>query len=220
MPARRISISFFISIALAVAVFAQFHRKSNAGPTRAPFDYYVLSLSWAPAFCAEPGEATRNPKECASGVAFVVHGLWPQNESGRSPEFCGDAKPVPKAVIQYVLPTMLSPALIQHEWAAHGVCTGLTPFDYFSAIVQARSEVQLPVQLTSIESPTKESAGQIETDFAKANPSFPPDSFRTHCPRGVFQEERVCFANDLKPRACASSAGECKDPAVLIRPPV
>lgn len=220
MAARRILPTGFIAFAAAATVFAQFHGKSSAAPaSAAPFDYYVLSLSWAPAFCAEPGEAARNPRECASGVGFVVHGLWPESVAGESPEFCGAAKKAPKAVVEYVLRDMPSPGLIQHEWAAHGVCTGLTPFDYFSGIVQARSEVQVPVQIASIEYPAKESAGQIETQFAKANPSFPAGAFRTHCERGVFEEERVCFTKDLKPRSCTASAGECGDAAILIRPP-
>lgn len=201
---------------------AQFRGKpDNATPAAAPFDYYVLSLSWAPAFCAEPGEASRNPKECASGrgVGFVVHGLWPEAEAGRGPEFCATAKPVPKPVVDYVLRDMPAVSLIQHEWAAHGVCTGLSPFDYFSAIVQARSAVQIPVQITSIEDAARESPGQIETQFAMTNPSFPKTAFRTHCPRGVFQEERICFDKNLQPRACSSTAGECEKPAVFIRPP-
>ncbi len=94
----------------------------------APFDYYVLSLSWAPAFCAQPNAAARNPEECAAGrhIGFIVHGLWPENIAGRGPESCGTAKPVPKAVVKLVLPAMYSPSLVQHEWATHGICTGLT----------------------------------------------------------------------------------------------
>jgi ribonuclease T2 len=191
-----------------------------------PFDYYVLALSWAPAFCAQPGAAAGNPKECAPGrgigfgIGFVVHGLWPQSAGGKSPESCGTAKPVPKSVVDYVLRDMLTPALVQHEWATHGICTGLNPFAYFSSIVQARAAVQVPVQITSIEDQIRESPGQIETQFAAANPSFPKTAFRTSCPRGAFQEERICFDKNLKPQACTASVGECTIPAVVIRPPL
>jgi ribonuclease T2 len=192
-----------------------------AAPVSAPFDYYVLSLSWAPAFCASPGEASANPKECTPGLrtGFIVHGLWPEVAAGKSPESCGNAKPVPKAVVNFVLKDMPSPSLIQHEWATHGVCTGLNPFDYFSAIVQARAAVQIPVQITSIEAPIRESPGQIEAQFAAANPSFPKDAFRTSCPRGEFEEERICFDKNLKPRPCAGIIKTCGIPAVVIRPP-
>jgi ribonuclease T2 len=211
-----------IAFTFAAALPAQSRRATPETAAAAPFDYYVLSLSWAPAFCARPGAAAANPKECAPGghVGFIVHGLWPEAITGRGPESCGTARRVPKTVVDFVLRDMLSAGLIQHEWATHGVCTGLNPFDYFSAIVQARAAVQIPVQITSIPEQVTESPGQIETQFAAANPSFPRGAFRTYCPRGAFQEERVCFDKNLKPRACTASAGECAVPAVLIRPPL
>jgi len=187
----------FIAAALAGTLVAQFNAKSKA--RAAPFDYYVLSLSW------EPG--------------FIVHGLWPEAAAGNSPESCGTAKPVPKAVVAFALMDMPSPSLIQHEWAVHGVCTGLNPFDYFSSIAQARAALQIPVQITSIEEPLRESPGQIETQFAMANTAFPVSAFRTSCPGGEFSEERICFDKTLKPRACTASVGECTVPAVTIRAP-
>ena len=209
----------WFAIALASALPAQTHRSRSEAP--APFDYYVLSLSWAPDFCAQPGAAAGNPKECAPGgrVGFIVHGLWPEAAVGRSPESCGAVKPVPKPVVDFVLRDMLSPSLIQHEWAAHGSCTGLNPFDYFSSIAQARAAVQIPVQITSIEDQIRVSPAQIETQFAAANPSFPKTAFRTSCARGAFQEMRICFDKNLKPQACTASVGECAVPAVIVRPP-
>lgn len=185
------------------------------------FDYYVLSLSWAPAFCAQPESAGRNPRECAAGrgIGFIVHGLWPELSNGRGPESCAKVKPVSRAVEKFALPYMLSLGLIRHEWTTHGSCTGLNAFDYFSEIVQARASLQIPVQITSIEAPLSETAGQIEMQFAQANPSFPMDAFRTHCTGRLFEEERVCFDRSLKPRECTAAAGECRATAIEILPP-
>jgi ribonuclease T2 len=207
---------------LGTVLRAQFHRSTSQTETAAPFDYYVLSLSWAPAFCAQPGAASANPKECAPGrgAGFIVHGLWPEAVAGKNPESCGTARPVPKAVVDFVIRDMPAASLIQHEWAVHGVCTGMNPFDYFSAIVQARAAVQIPVQITSVQDRVTESPAQIETQFAGANPSFPRTAFRTFCPRGVFQEERICLDKNLKPQGCTGSAGECSLPAVMIYPPL
>lgn len=186
-----------------------------------PFDYYVLSLSWAPEFCSQGDAAGRNPQECTPGrmMGFVVHGLWPQANAGRGPESCGRADRVSKQVIDYVIRYMPSPGLIQHEWATHGVCTGLTPTEYFGAIVETRAAVQIPVQFASIEQDVRESPGQIETQFAAANLSFPRGAFRTSCARDELQEVRVCFDRNRKPQACTASAGECPVPAIKIRPP-
>jgi ribonuclease T2 len=193
-----------------------------AQSTPAPFDYYVLSLSWAPTFCSQANEAARNPQECAAGrhIGFITHGLWPENADGRGPESCGTAKPVPKAVINLVLPAMYSPGLIQHEWATHGVCTGLNPFAYFSNVLQVRAAVQIPVQITSIENQITEGPQLIERQFAEANPSFPKAAFRTSCSNRMFQEERICFGKDLKPRECSVAVTECKSPAIVVPPPL
>lgn len=181
---------FVIPFMLAAALHAQFHRSAPETPSPAPFEYYVLSLSWAPGFCAQPGAAAGNPRECAPGgrVGFIVHGLWPEAVAGKSPESCAKTKPVPNPVVNFVLRDMLTAGLVQHEWATHGVCTGLSPFDYFSSIVQVRAAVQIPVQITSLQDQIRESPGQIETQFAGANPSFPKAAFRTFCPRGAFRK--------------------------------
>jgi ribonuclease T2 len=89
------------------------HRTSRAAGT---FDYYLLSLSYAPDFCAQPG-GNKDPRECGKGrqLGFVVHGLWPQSESGPGPERCGPASPVSQAIVQVMLHYIPSPSLIQHE---------------------------------------------------------------------------------------------------------
>jgi len=186
-----------------------------------PFDYYVLSLSWAPEFCAQPGEAAANPRECPAGrgLGFVVHGLWPEASSGKSPESCGPSKTVSKGLINQVLPYMPSPGLIQHEWATHGTCTGFTADEYFTKILLARAAVQIPVQLSAITGTETESPNQIEEQFAAANPAFPKGAFRTSCRGNAFTETRTCFDKDLKSRACTASVGECASPTVTIRPP-
>ncbi len=189
-----------------------------AAPSAAPFDYYVLSLSWAPEFCAEPGQAAANPQECQSGKAmrFVVHGLWPEANQGKNPESCGPAKAVPKAIVNSLLPYMPSPGLIQHEWATHGTCTGLTQDDYFTGILRLRAAVQTPVQ---IDEAGTESPGEIEEQFSGSNPGFPKDAFRVACRGIALTEVRVCFDKNLKARSCTASVGDCKSQAVTIRPP-
>ncbi|HWE53096.1 MAG TPA: ribonuclease T2 [Bryobacteraceae bacterium] len=187
----------------------------------AQFDYYVLSLSWAPEFCTQPGAAAANGAECATGkdVGFVVHGLWPQNNAGKSPESCGPAGRLSKAVIDFILPYMPNAGLIQHEWATHGTCTGLTPSNYFANVLQVRSAVQFPVQFTAAQEKAMESPGLIESQFARSNPSFPDGAFRSACRNGALTEVRVCFNKDLSPRACTASAGECTTSSIAILPP-
>jgi len=187
----------------------------------ASFDYYVLSLSWAPAFCSDPANAAANPKECAPGrhMGFVGHGLWPEANGGPSPEACEKTKPVSRGVLNMMAPYMPSPVLVQQDWATHGTCSGLTPGDYFTLLIEARVAVQLPVQITAVDEITAESPEQIEAQFAGANPAFPAKAFRTACKGGQFTEIRVCFDKALKGVECTATVGECADGSERILPP-
>ena len=53
------------------------------GAPAGQFDFWVLALSWSPGFC-ETSTAARGSDQCEPGrrLGFVVHGLWPQYESG------------------------------------------------------------------------------------------------------------------------------------------
>ncbi|MBG1262616.1 ribonuclease T2 family protein [Nostoc commune] len=50
--------------------------------TPGKFDFYVLTLSWSPDYCAANG--SRDQQQCGSGrkLGFVLHGLWPQYQAG------------------------------------------------------------------------------------------------------------------------------------------
>jgi hypothetical protein len=56
------------------------------GERAGDFDYYVLSLSWSPTWCALKGDAQGSP-QCDRALGWVLHGLWPQHEDGW-PSFC------------------------------------------------------------------------------------------------------------------------------------
>jgi len=189
---------------------------AQPGPS---FDYYIFSLSWAPEFCADASQAAANPGECKSSkpMNFVVHGLWPEAERGRSPESCGKAKKVARGLVHDLLPYMPSEALINHEWATHGTCTGLSQNDYFTRLMLAHAAVQPPVQITSIGQTEKDEVFRIESEFAGANPSFPEGAFRVVCRNNALTEIHVCFDKDLKGRACPAAVSDCKAGTITIR---
>src|SRR5689334_353915 len=87
----------------AVLALLSLVRPAAAADSR-PFDYYMLVLSYAPDFCAQP-TGNKDPRECGAGrrLGFIVHGLWPQDENGRGPQNCGNARPVSAAIIQATL---------------------------------------------------------------------------------------------------------------------
>ena len=193
-----------------IAIALQARGKKPPNQKQRSFAYYMLVLSYAPDFCAQPA-GDKDPRECGDGrhIGFVVHGLWPQGETTRGPENCGSASPIPQNTIQAMLDYFPTESLIQHEWKTHGTCSGLSAGDYFTAVKKARDSVTIPDELT----PTSRqlmTPGDIEAKVAAANPGFPNTAFRTSCyPDKELQEIRICLNKDLSPRACGSSAGRC-----------
>src|SRR5436853_7747060 len=84
--------------------------KSNAGK----FDYFLLTLSWAPDFCAIPSNP-HDPAECGAGkkVGFIVHGLWPQGETNQGPQCKPNGAKVRPAIVTAMLPYMPTAKLRQ-----------------------------------------------------------------------------------------------------------
>jgi len=210
------------SLALCLLPFCAAHGKSRKKKTstQGEFSYYMLVLSYAPDFCAQP-QGKKDPQECGSGrhIGFVVHGLWPQGETARGPENCGPASPVSNAIIQLTLNYIPTESLIQHEWASHGTCSGLSAADYFAALRKARDSVKLPPALNQPSQQEQFSPAQVESQVSASNPSYPATAFRTSCYQdGELEEVRICLNKDLSPRACGPSAGECRAASVTLLP--
>ena len=197
---------------------AKTRKKRPSGGSQ--FSFYMLVLSYAPDFCDQP-QGNKDPRECGSGrhIGFVVHGLWPQGEASRGPENCGPASPVGQSIVQATLRYVPTESLIQHEWAAHGTCSGMPAADYFAALRQARDSVTVPAELNQPAQKLQLSPAAIESKLAAANPSFPASAFRTSCyGNGELEEVRVCLNKDLSARACGPSAGECRLARVTLLP--
>ena len=96
------------------------------------FDYYVLSLSWSPNWCDREGRA-RNSPQCEPDADFgwVLHGLWPQYDRGY-PEYCRSSyAPPSRSQTADMADVMGTSGLAWHQWRKHGVCTDLSPTDYY-----------------------------------------------------------------------------------------
>lgn len=129
--------------------------------------YYVLALSWEPAFC----EGMRDKAECKAekptsfeATHFTLHGLWPQP---RRNQFCGvdpklsalddqhqwDSLPEPeltpetKAALDVAMPGTQS-NLQRHEYIKHGTCYPADSAEqYFKDEMRLAAEVNVsPVQ--------------------------------------------------------------------------
>ncbi len=183
------------------------------------FDYYVLSLSWSPEYCATPA-GSRNPQQCGEGrrYGFVVHGLWPQYERGW-PQDCSPVAPLDRAIVARMLPLMPAEKLIEHQWRKHGSCSGLDPASYFQLVEKAFRSFRIPDDLRQ---PLKEvtfAPDNLRQKILAANPAFPRGSISLTCSGRYLSEARVCFTKDLKPRACSASVRDtCRAENIILRP--
>lgn len=173
-------------------------------PQGSGFDFYVLALSWSPTFC-QSGEAREGDPQCDAGRprGFVVHGLWPQNESG-FPQFCRNGEPerVPSAIGRELSAFMPSMGLIGHQWRKHGTCSGLSQKDYFSVLAAAWHRLKMPERYADGRRALDDSPGAVERAFIAANPGLSPGGVAVTCEGRRLDEVRICLTKDLQFREC------------------
>ncbi|MEO8530742.1 MAG: ribonuclease T2 [Deltaproteobacteria bacterium] len=167
------------------------------------FDYYVLSLSWSPGWCALEGEA-RNSPQCARDLGWVLHGLWPQYRTGY-PSYCPTSARDPSrgetAAMEDIMGT---DGAAWYQWKKHGRCAGLAARDYLALARRAYGSVNLPPVFERIDRDIKLPASVIEESFLEKNPGFTPDMVTVTCQANRIQEVRICLTKDLLPETCGA----------------
>lgn len=214
-----------ISAALLATSFAALpavaQDRGNSSPGK--FDFYVLSLSWSPSYCASEGPRA-NRQQCGTNrpFGFVVHGLWPQNEWGY-PANCqfDNARSrgsfVPRQIVSSISDIMPSTGLVAHQWRKHGSCSGLPQNEYFATVRQAYQHVNIPPSLRSMAGNRRVDPMLVEKAFVTANPGMKPDGISVACNRNYLQEVRICMTKDLKFRACEQvNANACRSRSVMM----
>ena len=190
----------FVALA-ALAVQARHHhapadRSGQAGQ----FDYYVLSLSWAPTYCLTHAN---DSEECSGkGYGFVLHGLWPQYDAGGYPENCPTQFELSASAAAKGRTIYPSERLMQHEWREHGTCSGLDAREYFNTADRATAVIKIPMALETPRSDQSLTAEGIANLFQGVNPQLPGGGMTVACNRAQLSEVRVCLTQDLKPRSC------------------
>ena len=210
----------FVALLLTpLAATAQDRRQGTPGE----FDFYVLSLSWSPSFCAAAAERGRGRAANAQcGVrpySFVVHGLWPQYDKG-FPEYCQLPAPrLDRGIVASMLDLMPAPHLIFNEWDRHGTCSGQTPRAYFETVRKARAAVKIPPEYADVHEPLSVTPRDVENAFINANPGPSPGAIAIDCARKRLTEVRLCLSKDLQFRDCRGIAKRSCRHDQLVMPP-
>ena len=182
------------------------------------FDYYVLSLSWSPNWCALEGDA-RGAEQCDRDLGWSLHGLWPQFDRGW-PSYCPTVERNPsRKMTGEMADIMGSGGLAWHQWNKHGTCAGVSAADYYSQSRFAYDQVVRPPVLRKLDRTFEISAKVIEDAFLQSNPDLEPDMITITCKQGHIQEARICLTKGLVPRACgADVVRDCQMTDALLEP--
>ena len=210
------------SVLAAFAIAAPARAAALPPIAAAPFDYYVMALSWSPGFCDLGGEL-KSPRQCAAGAGygFVVHGLWPDNRFGPDPEDCdsaADASSADLAAAEGLYPTA---GLAAYEYRKHGTCTGLGAADYFATVRYVRDQIVIPPALQGVRAWRRMAPEAIRQAFIDANANLRADNIAVTCARGELVDVRICVSRTLKAFAtCPRVAGmSCRRDSIAVAPP-
>lgn len=186
------------------------------------FDFYVLALSWSPTFCAEQSGDDDN-EQCGTGrpYAFVVHGLWPQNERG-FPADCDSpyGTRIDRSIADNMLDIMPSRDLVFHQWRKHGSCSGLSPEAYFAMVRRAKQMINIPREYVAIDEFLTIAPVDVERNFRAANITLDQNAIAVTCSSRYLKEVRICMDKALKFRSCPEVDAKACRATETIMPPV
>ncbi|WP_299138693.1 ribonuclease T2 [uncultured Tateyamaria sp.] len=202
-----------IWLMMAVPVWAE-------GERAGAFDYYVLSLSWSPNWCAYEGDA-RGSDQCDArhDHGWIMHGLWPQFHRG-FPSYCRTAeRPPSRAMTRDMADIMGTSGLAWHQWKKHGVCTGLSAPAYFALSREAYDRVVRPPVFRKLDKTVRLPAAVVQEAFLQSNPAMEADGVTITCRDGHIQEARICLSRDLDPVPCGQDVvRDCSARDALFTP--
>lgn len=173
-----------------------------AGDPAGKFDFYVLSLSWTPTWCAT--DAKPDDRSCQTVKRrFEVHGFWPEFERGY-PQDCESGEPqwLDRRIHDRVADIMPSLGLAGYQWRKHGICAGLSQSDYFALMRRAFDAVKVPAILADPATELRLSPAKVEEAFVAANPGLSTGALAVTCRQGMLDEVRVCLTKALAVRPC------------------
>jgi ribonuclease T2 len=173
------------------------------GEKAGEFDYFVLSLSWSPNWCAIEGDGRQSDQcDARHDHGWIMHGLWPQYHRGY-PAFCPTAKrPPSRGMTADMADIMGTSGLAWHQWRKHGTCTGLSAEAYYALSREAYARVVRPDIFRRLDKTVRLPASVVEDAFLKDNPDFDPDGITITCRQGYIQEARICLSRSLDPVPC------------------
>jgi ribonuclease T2 len=214
--------AFFINLCAVAPALAQSTPPQIVAARPAPgnFDFFVLSLSWSPGFCATAaGDKASDQCATGAGLGFVVHGLWPQFEHG-FPSDCDGTRTPSRIALQHAAGLYPDEGLARYEWRKHGTCTGEAPADYFADVRRARDAITVPATFQGPSTAQTIAPAAVAQAFREANPRLRPGMMAIICQKTILQEVRVCLTKNLRDfRTCPEVVrASCQSSEISVPP--
>ncbi len=203
-----------------IALFLMLAQPLKAQDVAGDFDYYVLSLSWSPSWCAIEGDS-RNSPQCDDDANFgwVLHGLWPQYEDGYPADCRHSFRNPSRGDTSAMADIMGTSGSAWHQWNKHGSCSGLSPDDYYALARLAYERITRPAVLRDLNRSVTLPASLIEEAFMRDNDGLDADEITITCRSNRIQEARICLTRDLDLRDCGSDViRDCTLDSALFDP--
>jgi len=169
-----------------------------------PVTGYTLALSWSPEFCKGREDSRSDAHQCSGRngrFGLAVHGLWPEGRGGW-PQWCERPAGLTPAEARRNLCMMPSAELLARQWAKHGSCMARNPETYFKVTRILWGALRIP-DYDRLSRQKALTVGDIRGALADANPWIAPEDIGVELnERGWFEELRICYGKDFRPRAC------------------
>lgn len=183
-----------------------------------PTGGYTLAISWSPQYCNDRMTSPADRLQCGGEMGqfgFTLHGLWPDGEGDKWPQYCKATRLVPDKVVRGALCSTPSVQLVQHEWEKHGTCMYRDPAAYFAKSQPLYRALKYP-DMAAMRGKTM-TAQAFQEAFAAANPGMKADNMRLNVNKqGWMEEVWICLDKRFRQRSCPAHQGGAA-PTALIR---
>jgi ribonuclease T2 len=190
------------------------------GEKAGEFDYYVLSLSWSPNWCALQGDARKSDQcDARHDHGWILHGLWPQYHRG-FPSLCGSTeRPPTRSMTNDMADIMGTSGLAWYQWKKHGTCSGLSASAYYALSREAYERITRPPVFRGLDQAVRLPASVVEDAFLASNPGLERDMITITCKNNHIQEARLCLSKSLDPVPCGQDVvRDCTSKNALFTP--
>jgi ribonuclease T2 len=174
-----------------------------------PIGGYTLALTWAAQYCRTNSGDDSAKFQCNSGnrFGFTLHGLWPDGIGKQWPQYCAPTPLLSEDVLRRNLCATPSVQLLQHEYAKHGTCMGISPTQYFARSTALYGRLRYP-DMNALSRRPGLTAGQFATAFARANRGISANMLKITANRGGWLDEVwICLDKSFAYTACKPKSG-------------